>query len=706
MYNTRRHTILTPILLISCLSTQVIAQTPSDESSVSQEQEIEVIEVTAEKRIRKLQDVPVSISVVDQRDLELINSRSLVDATTLVPNVIVQNQGGRTSTYFYTRGVGRSELNFPIVAVNVNGVALPDPAMFGLDLDAAQSIEFLRGPQGTLYGQNTLGGVININLQKPADVFSGSIDMLAGQRDYRESALRLEGPIGSDELRAAASLLWNDVDGYIFNPTLDKPQNSERTLGGSLYVIYDPSEDVSIALNYFGQRRRDGLPQYAVGDDLFVISNDAPTAEDVDADVVGLSVDYRFDDYLLTSQTGYVSSNRFTQNDVDFSPAPLISSSADNPIKQWSQELRLLSNFNQDYNFVVGVYGARLDNDFDVFINDFVDFSKLGQPTQINDFIQFNSNTLAAFGQLNWLLNEWELTFGLRYQYQRIETDNTNTLRALPLTNNRSPLVPPTVVDSKRSYRNWLPRLAVNYALSHQTKLYASLAKGFRAGGFNHTALTAERLGIKLPTSYDPEFTWNYELGAKWRVGNLRLDAALFYIDWQDLQAEQIAPGSLIDFRTNAASATSKGAEIEARIQLNRRWEGGVTMGYADASYDEFIELLTGADLSGKQIAGGAEFTWSAFARYEQEHVFKQLGMTATLSANGVAGRYFDTKNTQQGDDYSIVNAHLGMTGQNWQGFVFVRNLLDEQYIEFAFPGVGKAVNAPRLFGVGVEFSW
>ncbi|MEM6900410.1 MAG: TonB-dependent receptor [Pseudomonadota bacterium] len=699
--------LLTALLLGTAY--QAYAQYQENEGETANNVVLDAIIVTGEKRDRNLQDVPSSISVVTDEELELLPGRSLADATTLVPNVIIQNQGGRTGTYFYTRGIGRSELNFPIVSVNVNGVALPDPSFFGLDLDAAAQVEFLRGPQGTLYGQNTLGGVINISLKEPSDEFAGSADFLIGERGYRESAVRLEGPIWGDKLKAAGTFFWNDIDGFIQNTTTGEPQNNERGIGGSLFVLANPTDALEIEFNYFAQDRSDGLAQFPQPDDLFTITNDAPTEEDTLSHILGLTVSYDFGNVLLESQTGFSKIDRFTQNDLDFTPFPLTTATADSDIDQWSQEIRLVSENEGPFNYIFGLYALGLSNDFDVFFNDFADIFMTGLPSQVNDLVAFEDTTLAAFGQLNYVWNRWEFIAGLRYQYEEIRTDNLNSVFALPSAPGSAPLFPPTSINEEDDFSELLPRFAATYEVSDDLKLYGSISRGFRAGGFNATALTAELLGITgIPTSFGPEFTWNYELGAKWQLPNGlgRIDAAAFYIDWSDLQADQIAPGSLIDFRTNSASATSVGFEVEARLFPADDWELGATFGYADAEYDEFVELFTGFDFSGNQVAGGAEITWSTFIRYDNDDLFGPVGLRANVSANGVNGRFFDVANLLPGDDYGLVNARLGLTYQNIEVFAFARNAFDDVFIEFEFPGFGAFPSEPQLFGGGIEVSW
>ena len=689
----------------------LLASAAQAQTTINDEEDVSIqdtIIVTGEKRDRNLQDVPSSITVVRAEDLELLAGRSLIDAATVAPNVIVQNQGGRTGTYFYTRGVGRSELNFPIVSVNVNGVALPDPSFFGLDLDAASQVEFLRGPQGTLYGQNTLGGVINVSLKEPADQFQGSADLLVGERNYVESALRLEGPIAGDNLKAAGTLFWSDVDGFIDNTTTGETQNDERSLGGSLYVVARPSDAFTIELNYFGQDRDDGLAQFPQATDLFSLSNDAPTQEETQSHIVGLNLSYDFGDVALEAQTGLSQIDRFTENDLDFSPFPFATATADSDIQQWTQEIRLVSENDGPINYIIGVYALSLKNDFDVFINDLADLGMIGVPTSINDLVKFEDTSFAAFGQVNYEIGKWELIGGLRYQYEEVRTDNTNTISAFPFDASL-PLLPVSSINGEDEYYEFLPRIAATYAANDDVKLYGSISRGYRAGGFNATVLTAERLGIMgLPTSFGPEFTWNYELGAKWQLPNGfgRVDAALFYIDWSDLQAEQIAPGSLIDFRTNSAAATSTGIEIEARLFPAEDWEVGASFGYADAEYDDFIEVLSGADFSGNQVAGGAETTWSLFARYDNENAFGPVGLRGNISANGVSGRFFDVGNFAPGDDYALLNARLGLTYENIEFFAFARNVFDEKYIEFEFTGFGSFVNEPQLLGAGIEVSF
>ncbi|HBR97820.1 MAG TPA: hypothetical protein DD979_10640, partial [Gammaproteobacteria bacterium] len=502
------------VFLGSCLLCTATTLHADDAASTDPAEDAAVLPdvvVSSGKRDRDAQDVPASISVVDSQDLELTAGRSLVDATALAPNVIVQNQGGRTSTYFYTRGIGRSELNFPIVSVNVNGVALPDPAFFGLDLDAAEQVEFLRGPQGTLYGQNTLGGVINIRLREPGEVFAGSAELLAGERDFREVAVRLEGPLGTDKVRAAGTVLWNDIDGFVDNPTRDESQNPEKTLGASLYLVAEPNADTRVTLNYFGQDRDDGLVQYAQGEDDFEIVNDTKTFEEVRSDVWGISLSYDLGHGRVESQTGWVVGDRFTQNDTDFTAAPLITSTADVDIGQWSQELRYLSDNGGALDYVVGLYGSGLSNDFDVYINDLAGVTGLEMPVQIRDLVLFDDLTLAAFGQANWRVGRWEVVGGLRYHTQKVETDNSNSIVALGADGPGDTLLPEAQLVAEHDFSAWLPRVGATYAVNPDLKLYTSASRGFRAGGFNNTALTAARLGIDLPQAYDPEYTWNYE---------------------------------------------------------------------------------------------------------------------------------------------------------------------------------------------------
>lgn len=666
--------------------------------------ELETFTVNIDKRERSLQDVPASISVISSEDLDLIGGKSLADAANLAPNVIVQNQGGRTSTYFYTRGIGRSELNFPIVSVNVNGVALPDPSFFGIDLDAAEQVEFLRGPQGTIFGQNTLGGVINIKLKQPTEVFEGEVEVNVGERDFRESTLRLSGPIFGDKLKAAATLLWRDLDGYIENTTRNETQNPEKTLGGSLYLIAEPTDNLGIEFNYFGQKRDDGLPWYAQGNDLFEVTNDAPTDENTEANIVGLKVAYDWDNITFISQTGWSDINRFTQADVDFSPFPAFSSSSDNDIEQWSQEFRL-QYASDSLDYVIGFYTSGMDNHFNVFINDLLDSAGLGTPIQINDLVDFSDATRALFGQVNWRTGLWELVFGLRYHHQKIETDNANIVRAL---NSGFQLIPTGSLKDSTSFSVWLPKLAATYQWNDYIKLYGSISRGVRAGGFNNTALTARRAGISLPTNYDAEYTTNYEIGTKWLLPNYlgRVDLALFYIDWSELQAEQIANGTLFDFRTNAASASSFGAEIEMRLYPRENWEVGFTAGYAKAEYNDFVVLQTGENLKGNQVAGGAEFTWSTFVRYRNDTAFGRFGIFGNLSASGIKERYFDVNNQVKGDNYTLVNGRIGLSYQNLETYVFANNLLDERYIDYSFPAFGTAVGEPRMVGVGLSYSW
>lgn len=165
---------------------------------------------------------------------------------------------------------------------------------------------------------------------------------------------------------------------------------------------------------------------------------------------------------------------------------------------------------------------------------------------------------------------------------------------------------------------------------------------------------------------------WNYETGAKWILpdGTGVIEISFFYIDWSGMQAEQVAPDTLIDFRTNAVSATSVGGEVEIRLFPCPGWELGGSLGCANAEYDEFIYEFSGEDLSGNRVAGGAKFNWSAFLSYTDENMFGPVGISANASTNGAQDRFFDAQNETPGDDHAIFNARLDLTYNAWEAFL------------------------------------
>lgn len=717
------------VLLAGWLTTgQAIAQ-ESDAAAVSS-RPIEAIVVTAQRVEQNLQDVPIAVSAYTEEELWVNRMNAMVDIARRTPS-FTATEVNPGEPNLAIRGIGTEGINSNAggdasVVMFVDGVYIGRGGSAPLDLYDLQRVEVLRGPQGTLFGKNVVGGAINIVSRKPS--FDGDFVDLSGtfgNYDRIELLGRFNRAVSST-VAVSGAVSSRQRDGYTVNETTGNRVDDQKSAGGRLSLRYAPSDalDVIVTLDHVNQDQR-GQPRDNVCDATFAggvhcVGVD-PNPRRVNAfddgylrrEVTGLSanVDYETRWGTLTSVTAYRTAD-YSHADPFFSnpinPPAQIESYNENieDSDQFSQEFRLSFNaLDQLLHGVAGIYylsenvkrDERLEQTFPVPA-----VSGIGSFPQ-----EVDASSFAVFGQVDYdLMDRLTVTAGARITWEKKDADLAGVLvqgPGLP-----PPLAEEYAVKADKKWDAFTPRFAVSYRISNDAMVYASAARGFKSGGFQGTAGTA----ASAATPYDPEFAWSYEVGAKtqWLDDTARLNVAAFHIDYDDLQVSQLVPLCCVVIG-NAATAKIDGVEIESIYRPMPGLDLNASYSYLDAEFDSFASGAT-ADNSGNTLPRAPKHKVNMGAQYEW-----QVGNAATILARVDWTRqskiYFEASNTplEVQNQYDLIDARVALRANDdsWELALWGKNLTDEliktHIVAFApFQQQLNTYQPPRTYGVTLRF--
>ncbi|MCC6920651.1 MAG: TonB-dependent receptor [Alphaproteobacteria bacterium] len=715
----------------------------------------EEIVVTAQKREQKLQDVPVAVSAFTAKTLENQATISLLNLSAKAPNVILQPVGySPFASMFYIRGLGFQDVESsfePSVGTEVNGVYLTRNSGALMDFFDIESVEILRGPQGTLYGRNTIGGLVSVRTKRPDGAFNGNAQVTVGDHGRKEGRFGMNFPI-SDTLSGRISLLYKKYDGYNYNVTQDRDEGFQETVAGRATFHWQPTEkfDATLILDRDHEHgsgasmRNAGLP----GNSFTSLSptdgpayhtyGDVPIFSRVKTWGATLEMNYDVGIGTVTSVTGYRKFDDHLTSDYDAGASSLAFFHGERiqSHHQFSEELRIASNGDGRLNYVFGVYfldqSYKISNDQNAKL--FI--PGLGSIWIINDAQRASQDNtaVAVFGQLDYNVTEKLIvTVGGRYSYEEKDFTNDPLDPVNPFTGNKLPIV--TDADKaaylERSFKDdwtkFTPKVGISYKFNDDVMAYAQWQQGLRSGGFNGRANTQSAVG-----PFGTETVDAYEIGLKTTLadGKLRFNLAAFRNDYSDVQTGtqgeiRDATGAVIGFQSivvNAASQRIDGVELEANWSVSDDFTVNFNAGWLDARYTDYI-----ADLTSDGVANPTDNTdlplpfapkWSGSLGATWSHDF-QFG-TITVNGNAV---YMDDVYTSSGtinrtSDVFIRKANTLFDAtityespdQMWRVSLWGKNLADKLYINNTF-GLGALGNLriyapPMTWGldVGVSF--
>lgn len=729
---------------------------------------LEEVVVTAQKREQSLQDVPISVSVFSEKAIENLNAGDFSDFADTVPGLGYATLGAGSSSYII-RGIGQVGLGLspttgvymdevPLQSRNGRAATVPDPRLF----DVAR-VEVLRGPQGVIFGSSTLGGMVRIVTNQPdASQFEGSLDAgIATIKDGAESwdikgmvniplvdnklALRVVGTTGYeggwiDEVRAVTSDVLANAD----NPeAIREDINSNDYHMVRALLAYTPDETLTITPSILYQESRQDVDRASADETFGFESQRRARYQDtfVDVDMLSLNLNIEKDlDFAggasLLSSTSYLDwsfSNQFDstvfrsgQIASIVGPSPngelyWSGSNNDTDTQQLTQEIRLTSTSDSSpWEYITGLYYNDIQQDdrqsrpsnnlFGAAAP--LPFGASSPPQLEEQLADFEQQEVAAFGQITYKpSDQWTLSLGGRaFRYEQTDSRSRYGVGGRAGGDLRFQF------SDKTEESGFIPRFTASYQPTDAVNLYAGYSVGFRTGGVNRPFsddCTAQELAAAgLPDSpppFESDTTENLELGAKtnWFDNRMKLDVAVYSIDWKDFQQSVIATCGaqsqfIVSYIGNAGEVESQGAELEFSLAPHQDVliSGGVS--YTDAVYKEAFTTLGLA--AGSSLLDVPKLTANLRGEYRfpvGQHWLGNLMLSANYVDDTVTG--FGEGEPLPRPAYTILDLMARLEIDSLSISLFVDNLTDETPIyakEFA--NNPFSTNAPSFFAAVV----
>lgn len=706
---------------------------PDAENAATEEQQksgAEVIEVTARRYKESIKDVPVAVTALSEQKLMDKGTQTLIDIERFVPNLTV-NASRATSTTLtaYIRGVGQNDPLWgfePGVGLYIDDVYVARPQGGVLDLLDIQRVEILRGPQGTLYGKNTMGGAIKYVTRDLPDYTRGYVEGVIGSYNQRDVKAGFSTPITDTLLIgiSAANLTRNGFGEVVGpSPFAGTDVSDKDITAARVNVTWKPSDTVTVKFvaddtqddsNVRGGHRLDTSP--TTGDapleDVFdTRQNMDPKRQEVTSSGQALTISWAMsDDWEFKSVTAQREGD--TLSDIDFDATQI--NSFDVPAiyqdEQFTQEFQLTYT-GERLDFVSGVY--YLDGDacgnFDVVFG----LVPLVQTT----YGCVNTVSKSLYAQASYRFDDaWSMTLGARYDEDDKEaTVGVNRFLGLPGTV-ILPLPGGEFTESE-TFDDFSPRVGVEYRASENTMWYFSYSHGFKSGGFNMRANPA--LDPAANQAFQPETADSFELGFKGSFLDNRVQTyvALFTQKYEDKQVpvSVVLPGGGFVSRVlNAADADLNGLELELNARITDDFSLFLMYGYLDAEYNEFVGSLgvdgsVTSDLSDvARVINAPENQYTIGLSYELE-----AGPGRLLMSTDYAWRddlfIYDVSPLTDQEAYGVWNASVVyyLADSGWRFALHGRNLADEEYRTAAYDFSTTAVADSLLTGYyGDPMNW
>ena len=740
------HILLFVVLVApSMLSARNLVGTPVEEPTLDTLISVAKVEITAIKQSERLRKEPLASSVIGERTISMQGVNAIKDVLTDVPNLFMPNYGSRTTSSIYVRGMG-ARIDQPVVGMNVDNVPIADKNLYDTELSDIKRIEFLRGPQATLYGRNTMGGVINIYTLSPLEYQGVRLRAEYGSRNAYRFSASTYNRLG-EGLGLSISGQYAHNDGYYRNDytgrLCDKENSGNirtkfqlRKGGFSLdnTIAFSAVEQGGYPYEYIGSPNPEKHREELVGK----INYNEPCSYERYAVSEGLSLRYDFGKMMLSSLTSYQYLDDKMHIDNDFLPEDYFTLEQCKQQHDITEDIVLRSHESGKYRWLVGLYAFHKDQQMQAPVT----FGRMGIEQlilkNVNNYYpgEYRWGNLSGEGGDSFLLDSrfstrnsgvalyhrselhlgrWQLALGLRLDYEAVRMNyNTSTstcYSTFPFDTN----YPATehhlnISDSdilKRGFLEFLPSFSVSVDIDERgdNMLYLSASKGYKAGGFN-TQMFSEVLQRRVQNemglyseididklcAYDPEHSYNLELGGHFATRNeaFTADVALFYIECIDQQLtifpDENSTGRMM---TNAGRTRSLGGEISLSARLAKTLRLNASYGYTNARFREFKS--GGVDYAGKYIPYCPQNSLSL--RLSQMIPLQSRWLNRIVLNVGTTGAgriYWNEANDVSQPLYLVLDGSVRFEGRWWGVDFWCRNATNTRYDTFYFESMGN----------------
>lgn len=683
------------------------------------------------------QQAPVSSTILTTRQINAAQFTNIRDLSGQVPNFFIPNYGSVMSTTSYIRGIG-SRNSGQSMALYVDNVPYFDKSTFDFDFYDIKQIEVLRGAQGTLYGRNAEGGILNIYTLSPLSYQGTKLALNVGNYGLLNLKLAHYAKI-TDNLGYSVSGYYNHDNGFFTNLFTQKPADASSSIGGRAKLDWNitPNFKAQYIVN-FDYVDQGAFPYGAydptTGTTAQPNFND-PSAYTRNMLTNSLFFQYKTKNWILSSVTSQQYFKDDMKMDNDFTPMSFFSLQQKQNQNAFNEELILKSNSKSNYQWSFGTTGFIQQLDIDAPFNLESDaikymlqpsFSPMGMTIADSILVTpglFKTNTSggALFHQStynNFLVKGLSITAGLRVDYEKIDLDyNTGSTMHIKIGPTTYLFADTLKNNLSVQFSELLPKIALKYELSNRQFAYVNVSRGYKAGGYNvqmfadlvdkgiTNPAATQKDAIMNSISYKPEFSWNYELGGQFMSFDNHLKSAisLFYIDLNNLQLTQFVPNGLGRKISNAGAAVSKGVELSMDAKIGAGFSISLNYGYANATFTNYTDsvgivdptthktIYSKVDYKGKYVPYAPQNTLNVSAIYE--HSFKEKfidKLMVTAQYTGVGKIYWTEANDISQDFYSQINAKIAVSKGNAGLEIWSKNLFNTQYNAFYFNSSGS----------------
>ncbi len=718
---TRNHRMMTLLSLTVAAAPLLALGLPA----AAQETLTEVV-VTAQKRAEAVQTVPVAIDAVTGAELAKSGVVQAVDLSTLSPNLTTKNAVGNTAPVFALRGISLNDFatnGTQPVGVYLDDVYLVSNSQLGFQLMDMDRVEVLKGPQGTLYGRNTTAGAVSFITNKPKPDFSAGLSVTGGNYDLLAAEGYVNVPL-SDKVYARLSLSGErQFDGYFTNETTGKSWGQTRRLNWRGQILWDADDKTSVLVNYHGGVDKSddwyykyvadasGLPLGAAtaalaaqaGPDIFKGQHAISPQPYIDNFSNGLNItlDHDYGPFAIKSVSAAEVLNYARTEDYGSVPQPNGWNKYAGHLQQYSEELRLTSNGDTAWKWIVGAFASydRI-NENDVY-NEL--FNPIYEGYVFNEKYRQETTSLALFTHNDiHLTPNLNLTVGLRY------TDEQKHYQGGTLVLQSDPALAfdscPCVVDTKLHYQEPTGKVGLDYKIK-DLMVYGSISRSYKAGGVTGFYVTDP--GAKAP--YRPEYITAYETGVKsdWFDRRLRVNLSAFYYDYQDLQAFGVIANEFRIF--NIQQSRVQGGEIESSFLPVKDVRIDLGVGLLDT---RVMKSQVGGVNVGNRL-GNAPKVEIDFKPSYTYHLQSGFSLNAALDTTYRSGTYYYVQNDprQYQKAYVLLGPRLTLDSPDkvWSLTAWMKNAADKRYFREIFNDGGSVIGfpaPPQTFGLTLDYHW
>lgn len=770
----------------------------------------EVLVIGTPKENRKMRELPAAVTLLSQKDMRGNQVNSIKSLNALVPSIYIPDYGSKLTSAIYIRGVG-SRINTPSVGLYVDNVPYIDKSAFDFNYSDIERIDVLRGPQATLYGRNTMGGLIRVHTKSPFSYQGTDIKLGAATYGTYNASLTHYHRI-SERFAFSVGGFYEHANGFFKNTALnDKKVDWLNSGGGRIRSIFLPSENVKLDFNVSYEYNKQGGYPYIYTGKVFLADGETDPRQDKIGKIsyndestyrrnlfnANLNVVYQGKNYIFNAVTGYQYLNDRMFLDQDFTEKDIFNLDQRQKLNVLSEEIVFKAKPGTWWEWTVGAFG------FYQWLKTTgpVTFKGDGVETMIQDNINNNIPNLGPMGTMGvdittrplYISGDFDTpifnsaifhqsifrlapgftaTVGLRLDYEKTSMNYNSATQMDYYFNMESRMLPAPIKEAlsvspslkgkfNNDYLQLLPKFALQYEWKQGSNVYGTISRGYRSGGYNvqmfsdliQTSMQNAMKGqiketitnifdnmqgmppsviegilgnipgagpepdVKAATIYKPEYTWNYEIGARLNMFDNRLvaDAAVYYMDTRDQQVAKFVESGLGRITTNAGKSHSYGFEATLRAIITTGLSVHTNYGYTRATFRDYEtnekidgELQT-IDYSGNYVPFVPKHTLSVGGQYIWS-LAKRCNWLDRIQFNlnyNAAGRiYWNESNNASQSFYGTLDGRISFEKSKGSIALWARNALDKNYQTFYFESMGNGFmqrGRPRQFGVEIR---